>query len=198
MQSNRRIPFMNKLLILCHILLTLLLVITAGCEVEENTPAPVDYTIPDQEFKDARIIITENGITSAIMAAKHVNVFEDENYTVIEDSIAIEFFDKEGVRVSTLTARNGEIWGLYEQVDSLKATGNVLIISEERKAKLETESIRWSAKTHMIYADGWVRLSTEDAVQEGEKFVATDDLKEYSMENVTGSIRREGISIPER
>ncbi|MBN1294939.1 MAG: LPS export ABC transporter periplasmic protein LptC [Candidatus Latescibacteria bacterium] len=189
---------MNKFRIIYCVLTVLLFVITAGCEIEEEVPVSIEYNLPDQEFKDARIIITENSITSAIVMAKLVNVFEDDNYTVVQDSIAMEFFNKQGKRVSTLTARNGEVWGLYEQVDSLKATGDVVIISEERRAKLETQSIRWNAKTRMIHADGWVRLSTEDAVQEGEKFVATDDLKNYTMENVTGSIRREGIKVPER
>ena len=124
------------------------------------------FTIyPDQEFKNSRIIITENGITTASVWAHRASVYEERNYTVIEDSIAIDFFNKEGEKVSTLTALSGEVWGLYEQVDSLRAEGDVIIISDERKAKMETPFIRWIAKTHMVYADSTVRLSTEDAVQ---------------------------------
>ena len=63
---------------------------------------------------------------------------------------------------------------------------------------METSVIRWDANAHMIYADSTVRLSTEDAVQTGVRFVATDDLKSYTMENVTGVIQSEEIALPER
>lgn len=175
----------------------IVLQLISGCE-EEQIPVRINYNLPDQEFKNSRIIITEKGITTAIVWAHRASVFEDRNYTVIEDSIAIEFFNKEGEKVSTLTALSGEVWGLYEKVDSLRAEGNVVIVSDERKAKMETSVIRWDANAHMIYADSTVRLSTEDAVQTGVRFVATDDLKSYTMENVTGVIQSEEIALPER
>ncbi len=82
-------------------------------------------------------------------------------------------------------------------MDSLKATGNVVIVSEERNAKMETPEILWVASTHRIFAD-MVRLSTEDAVEEGVKFEATDDLKSYTMKNVSGEVQGRDIAIPER
>ena len=182
-----------------HFIIFLLLIslIVSGC-AEEHVPVTVKNNLPDQQFRNSRIIVTENGITTAIVMANRVSVYEERNYTVVEDSIAIEFFNKEGEKVSTLTALSGQVWGLYEKVDSLRATGDVVIISDERNATMETPVIRWIASTHMIYADSTVRLSTEDAVQEGVRFVATDDLKSYTMENVTGVIQGEGIAIPER
>ena len=171
--------------------------LAVGCE-EEIPPVTVRSDLPNQQFSDARIVITEKGVTSAIVSAKHVNVFEDRNYTVVNDSISIQFFNKEGKRASTLTARHGEVWGLYEQVDSLKATGDVVIVSDERNAKMETQDIRWIAATHKIFSDSKVRLSTEDAVEEGTGFEASDDLKTYTMKNVTGEITREELTIPER
>lgn len=183
--------------LLHSIFLLIVLYLTSGCE-EEQIPVRIKYNQPDQEFKNSRIIITENGITTAIVWAHRASVYEDRNYTVMEDSIAIDFFNEEGEKISTLTAMSGEVWGLYEKVDSLRAEGEVVIISDERKAKMETPDIRWDAKTHMIYADGNVRLSTEDAVQTGVRFVATDDLKSYTMEDVTGVIHSEEIAVPER
>jgi len=179
-------------------MLTVITTIFLVACAEEPPVVQVRSNLPDQQFTNSRIVITENGITSAIVAAKHVNVYEDRNYTVVDDSIAIQFFNKEGKRVSTLTAKHGEVWGLYENVDSLKATGDVVIISDERNAKMETQDIRWIAATHKIYSDSRVRLSTEDAVEEGTGFEATDDLKTYTMKNVTGEIQSESLKIPER
>ena len=178
------------------IVMTAALVVIAGCK--EEKPRVIDRTeLPDQQFINSRMIITDNGITSAILDARSVDVYENRNYTVIRDSVRIGFFNKEGKRVSTLTARNGEVWGLYEKVDSLKATRDVVIISQERNAKLETPEILWDASLHKVFADT-VRLSTEDAVEEGVMFEATDDLKSYTMKNVSGEIQGRDIAIPER
>ncbi|MCE5250897.1 LPS export ABC transporter periplasmic protein LptC [bacterium] len=181
----------------CIAFLILAGLLAMGCE-EEKPPVTVRSDLPNQQFSDARIVITEKGVTSAIVSAKHVDVFEDRNYTVVNDSISIQFFNKEGKRASTLTARHGEVWGLFEQVDSLKATGDVVIVSDERNAKMETQDIRWIAASHKIFSDSRVRLSTEDAVEEGIGFEASDDLKTYTMKNVTGEITREELAIPER
>ena len=88
-------------------------------------------------------------------------------------------------------------YSLYSMVDSLKATGNVIIESEERNAKMETPQILWVAAIHKVFADT-VRLSTEDAVEEGVRFEATDDLKSYTMKNVSGEVQGRDITIPER
>ena len=178
------------------IVVTAALMVIAGCQ-EEKPRVTIKSELPDQQFINSRTIITDNGITSAILDANRVDVYENRNYTVIRDSIRIDFFNKDGKRVSTLTAKNGEVWGLYEKVDSLKATGNVVIVSEERNAKMETPEILWVASTHRIFAD-MVRLSTEDAVEEGVKFEATDDLKSYTMKNVSGEVQGRDIAIPER
>ena len=176
--------------------MTLLLLVIAGCEKEQ--PGVADRSeLPDQQFTNSRTVITENGVTTAIVEARHVDVYEERNYTVIRDSIRIDFFNKDGKRVSTLTADNGEVWGLFEQVDSLKATGDVVIMSEERNAKMETPEILWLASIHKVFADT-VRLSTEDAVEEGVMFEATDDLKSYTMKNVSGEVQGRDINIPER
>ncbi len=142
---------MHRILQLRHsIFLLIVLQLISGCE-EEQIPVRINYNQPDQEFKSSRIIITEKGITTAIVWAHRASVFEDRNYTVIEDSIAIEFFNKEGKRVSTLTAMSGEVWGLFRKVDSLKAAGNVVIVSEQRNAKMETPGILWLASIHKVF-----------------------------------------------
>ena len=178
------------------IALTAALLVIAGCQ-KEKPRIRVKSELPDQQFINSRTIITENGVTTAIVESKRVDVYEERNYSVIQDSIRIEIFSKNGKRVSTLTAKNGEVWGLYEKVDSLKATGDVVILSEERNAKMETPAILWVASIHKVFADT-VRLSTEDAVEEGVKFEATDDLKSYTMKNVSGEVQGRNVAIPER
>ena len=111
------------------------------------------------------------------------------------------FFNKKGEYVSTLTAQMGEVWGLYDEVDSLKARNDVVIVSAEKDKRLETSSsLNWISSTRKIYADrdSLVKLVTGDAVEQGINFVANDDLSEYRMENVSGIFKGKDINLPGR
>ena len=181
----------------------ILLIFIIGCE--KNTTISQVKNIPDnepdQKFVKSRIVITENGITYAIVQAESVKVFVDSDFTSLEGGILIDFFNKKGEYVSTLTAQMGKVWGLYDEVDSLKAKNNVVIVSAEKDKRLETSSsLNWISSTRKIYADrdSLVKLITEDAVEQGINFVANDDLSEYRMENVSGIFERKDINLPGR
>ncbi len=178
----------------------ILLIFIIGCE--KNTTISQVKNIPDnepdQKFIKSRIVITENGITHAIVQAESVKVFVDSDYTSLEGGILIDFFNKKGEYISTLTAQMGEVWGLYDEVDSLKARNDVVIVSAEKDKRLETSSsLSWLSSTRKIYADrdSLVKLVTEDAVEQGINFVANDDLSEYRMENVSGIFKGKDIHL---
>ena len=184
---------------------TVLLVLLAagqGCEEKPDGPVRPGLPVPEQRFRDARIVMTEDGRTSVIVEARRVDIWESRNYSVLEDSVVIDMFDKEGEQVSRLTAQLGEVWGENNDIDSLRATGDVLIVWQQRDARMETPFIHLDAVSHMIYADSLngktVRLTIEGGIQEGIRFEATDDLKTWKMEQVTGEIRNEQLVIPER
>lgn len=154
---------------------------------------------PDQRFLGSRIVITENGLTGAIVEAESVTVDIDANHTAIDGGMKIDFFDSDGIHTSTLTARKGEVWGLYESVDSLKATGDIVIVSADKMKRMETpSSLWWVSEGRMVYADGLVKLTTEDAVEQGINFVAKDDLSEYRMDNVSGRFEGTDMDVPGR
>ena len=143
------------------------------------------------------MIITENGITSAVVGAERVQVYMEEDFTAIDGGIVMEFFDKDGARTSILTAKHGGVWGLYDDVDSLKATGDVVIVSEDSTKRMETaSSLTWLSETRRIYADSLVRLVTESGVEQGINFEAAEDLSEYRMDNVSGEIEGTDFNMP--
>lgn len=175
------------------------IVLAAGCGESERLPEVsevVDHE-PDQHFIGSRIVVTEGGITNAVVTADTVDVFADEDHTLISGAIAIDFYDHNGERTSTLTADRGEVWGLYDQVDSLSAAGNVRIVSVDGGKWMETSaSLIWRAGTRRITAEGLVRLVTENGFEEGINFEAADDLSEYRMDQVSGEY--EGTGTPFR
>ncbi|MFC1692976.1 LPS export ABC transporter periplasmic protein LptC [Candidatus Latescibacterota bacterium] len=154
---------------------------------------------PDQVLINPRIVISEKGLTSAIIQAKTVKVFEKRNFTSLKDSIVIYFYNDEGIHTTTLTAHTGEVWGLYESVDSLSARGNVVIVSGEDNASMETEDIRWIASIHRIHADGLATIKTDQGFEQGTGFVAKDDLSEFEFTGpVSGEIIRKDIQLFDR
>ena len=173
-----------------------LLCLAGTCEEPEQNQEVSDTGLPEQQFRRTRIIITEQGVTTAALEADDIEVFNTRDYTVVRDSLRIDFYNRQGEHVSTLTADSGEIWGLYEEVDSLRAEGNVMIVSSDRDAHMETPFIRWIAAEHRVYADSTVRLSTGDITEVGTGFVANDDLSSYTMQNVT-VISRGRPDVPE-
>jgi len=155
---------------------------------------------PDQILIRPRIVISENGVTNAVLRANTVKVYEDSSYTLLQDSLTIFFYNEAGEHTSTLKAMNGEVWGLYEEVDSLRASGNVTIVSEEREALLEAPgAIRWLVSDHRIFGEGLVRLQTDSGYEEGTGFTAKDDLSEYEFTGpVSGEVRSKEIGLEDR
>ncbi len=151
---------------------------------------------PDQVFVASRFVVTENGLTSAMVRADSVLVWNDRAISEANGNLKVDFFSREGVRVSTLTADRGIVYGMTEAIDSLRATGDVVVVWHERNAMMKTPFIRWIAATRMIYADSTVVLTVENAAERGIGFVAPDDLKSYSMRSVTGYVHDEKIKIP--
>jgi len=188
----------REVLLIGVLLMTICIV---GCEKNTTVPKAAKPAVnePDQTFLKSRIVITESGITNAIVQAESVKVYMDSGFTAVDGGVQIEFFNKKGEHVSTLNARQGQVWGLYDKVDSLKAIGSVTVVSTDKKKRLETpNSLIWIASTRMIFAERntMVKLTTEDAVEQGINFVANEDLSEYRMENVSGFYEKDTITLP--
>ena len=91
------------------------------------------------------------------------------------------------------------MWGLYESVDSLRARGNVVIVSDEENASMETEDIRWIASIHRIHADGLATIKTNQGFEQGTGFVANDDLSEFEFTGpVSGEFMGKEIQLFDR
>ncbi len=179
-----------------------ILMLSFGCS--KSAPAPKGLARPlppgpDQIFVNARFVVTENGNTSAIISADSVLVFQQVRpRSVAEGRLQVILFNPEGVKTSTLTADRGIVYGMTQAIDSLRAEGNVVIVWHERNARMNTPFIRWISSTRRIFADSTVALTVDNAVERGMGLEAPDDLKSYTMRQVTGSVVGEEFKIPER
>ena len=178
--------------------------IVIGSSCGNDTPVKnkkSSHNVPDQVLKRSKIFISENGKTTAILESNVMKIFagKDSSYASLEDSIRFLFYSTEGKHTSTLTALSGEIWGMYEDTDSLKAQGDVFVVSEERNASLKAESIRWIASAQKIFGEGVVTIQSENGFEQGTGFIAKDDLTEYEFTGpVSGEVRGEDAKLSDR
>jgi predicted lipoprotein with Yx(FWY)xxD motif len=129
-QTARGNPMISNLL---HSISLRLAVVAVGvlmsCFIQSCTkekPKTVRHEVrPNQHFEKAHIIVTDAGVTTAIIESDSIDIFEDRGFTIAKDSVFVELFTKQGLRSSVLYADVARMWGLYENVDSMKTAGNV-------------------------------------------------------------------------
>lgn len=184
-----------------RILLPLLMAVVclvSGCGQEEQPMPPgASEQDPDQVLIEPRIVIADGNIISSVISAQRIDIYEREDYAVLDDSVVVEFYNDRGDRTSTLNADQGQVWGLTsDNIHSLVATGNVQIESDDRNSSLDAPEIRWLAETNRIYGEGEVTIRTESGFERGTGFEANDDLTEYEF---TGPVYGEfsGEEIPD-
>lgn len=176
-----------------HILLPILsacliLALFCGCReesgIEINNDQPVEE--PDQELWNARIEFTQNELTTSILEASHISIYEKSGLTVADSSFRLDIFDSEGNHSSVLFADSGIVSG----EDSLRAYKNVIVISDSG-AVLNTERLYWNRSTNSVRSDTFVVLTTETDTLFGDSMVSDESLENWQVFNPRGKTIRE-------
>lgn len=170
---------MNRASVLILIALTV-----TGCE-EKIKPAvvPIDQTeIPSQESWRSTVVFSDSAKLKAILWAGHIAVYAQQRYTLLSDSIHVDFFNEEEQHSSLLTARRGKV---NDQTQDLEAYDNVVVISDSGTV-LKTESLFWSNADRRIHTDAFVDISSPTEHIMGQGMVSDQGLKNYRIFRVTG------------
>lgn len=115
-----------------------------------------------------------------------------EPYTELPDGLKILFFDESAKVESQLTAGYGIS---YEKSDEMIVRNNVEAVSVKGD-KLNTEELVWSQKTQKISSDKFVKITTRDEIIFGDGFESNQDLTNYKIKKIRGTIRlKEGPEI---
>ena len=174
-----------------YLLLTGLVTLAAGCgklEDGDKTAVAKATDAPAQELWGTTIRLTDAGRPVAEVQAGHIRKYTERGITEIDSGLVVEFYDREGLHNSTLTAYTGTI---READRSLVARGNVVLVTGD-SLKLETDELHWEDTSGKLLAPGHVRLHTRTAVEEGFGFEGDPDLKRWSLREVRGVASRGG------
>ena len=175
----------------------MMLVSITGCE-QRIRPSVVEgitaEEMPDQESWNSKIIVSNDGIVSAIIHAGYIAVYNERKITLLEDDVHVDFYNAEGDITSVLTSDRGEV---DDETQDLSGYGNVVIEGEDGTI-LETEEIHWENKSERIHTDAFVKITSPEEIIHGYGMESDAALSNYTIYRVTGQTRIEQQNQRER
>src|SRR5258706_10504116 len=81
------------------VLLFVLCVLFSACSEEKMKPAisstTIGHDIPTQESWNSTITFTDSGRVTGILRAGHIAMFSDKQYTRLDSSLTVDFYDRQ-------------------------------------------------------------------------------------------------------
>ena len=164
----------------------LLLILFCGCE-ERVKPSLVPLTqtdLPSQESWKSRVIFSDSAKMKAILWAGHIAVYSNQRFTLLEDSIHVDFFNEQEQHTSVLTARRGKV---NDVTRDLEAYDHVVVISDSGTV-LRTERLFWANITRKVHTDAFVDIVSPTEHIMGQGMQSDQGLQNYEIFKVTGQV----------
>jgi len=165
--------------------LTLLFILSCSDIAEEKSLTEGDF--PDQESWNSTIILTKNGVNRAVIQAGHLRKYDQTSTILMDESVAVDFFNARGKPSSHLTAQFAEV---NEKTNHLTARQNVVVVSDSG-ATLYTEALHWNHQQERITSDTTITLITEKQdTLKGIGFESDADLEKWTILKPSGVTAR--------
>lgn len=162
----------------------LLALMVGGCE-EKIRPSVVTVSqaeIPSQESWNSTVTFTDSGKVKAILWSGHIASYAPRQFTLLSDSVHVDFFDEFERHTSLLTARRGKV---NDRTQDFAAYENVIVISDSGTT-LRTDSLYWDNATRKIRTEAFVDIVSPTEHIMGHGMVSDQGLKNYTIFKVTG------------
>jgi LPS export ABC transporter protein LptC len=159
-------------------------IILTSC-ADKFEPPKTDYKsgeIPDQESWNSKVIFSDSGKVKAILYAKHISVYNDKGYTLIDSGATVDFY-KNGKKVSNLTGKRGKVMDATKDIEIYDSVR----VENSEGSVLTTQKLFWNNKLQKVTSDVFVRIKTQKENIEGIGFESDDNLRNYKIYKVTGT-----------
>ena len=176
--------------------LAAVILVLAGCDqARRAVPGASQGELPDQEVSDFVVTETDAGRPEWTLYARNAGMFNARSL-VVAHGVRIDFFDEEGKRSSTLTAREGE---MHQARRDMVARGNVVLQTTEG-TRMTTEVLQFLNQEQKIVSDQLVRVERKGDILTGYGFESDPELKHFEFKREVKAIvrTRSGGIIEER
>jgi LPS export ABC transporter protein LptC len=156
----------------------------AGCE-EKVRPAvaPGATTdIPSQESWNSTVTFTDSAHVRAVLWSGHISVYTPRQYTLLDESVRVDFYNEFEQHTSVLTAQRGKV---NDQTRDFEAYDSVVVVSDSGTV-LKTDRLFWTNATRLIHTDAYVEISSATEHIRGHGMESDQSLKNYRIFRVTG------------
>ncbi len=177
------------------IILLFLSIFVVSCEfdfdaVESTRKRNVSSNIedkPDQLAYNIEVLFVDSSFTKAVLQARKARVYSDRYETFLDSGLKVTFYNKNSSETSTLVADSARI---DDRTKNMLAMGNVLVHSESKGRRLETQLLEWDNLRQKIYSTEFVTITTPNEIINGYGFESDPNLNEYRITKVSGIPRR--------
>ncbi|RKY50291.1 MAG: LPS export ABC transporter periplasmic protein LptC [Candidatus Neomarinimicrobiota bacterium] len=176
---------MSKLRFSLYLLAVFIFVACSEQKNQMGVSAKLD--LPEQESWNAKITLLKENLKRASVNAGHLVKFSEKDLIVMDEGVAVDFFDAEGKHLSYLESDSAII---IEKTSDMIAKGDVTVISDNG-ATLYTEELRWDHKREKVVSDVDVIFITEKDTLRGKGFESNADLTEWVIRQPVGVSERE-------
>lgn len=166
-------------------IVTVASVLLLGCE-EKVKPSVVSLPsteLPSQESWNSTITFSDSARIKAILWSGHISRFTVQRYTLLQESLRVDFFDADQKHTSLLTAKRGRV---NDATQDFSAYENVVVISDSGTT-VKTDSLFWNNSSRKIYTDAFVDIVSPTEHIMGHGMESDQNLKNYKIFRVTGS-----------
>lgn len=157
----------------------------SACEekIKPSVVALPDTELSSQESWNSTITFSDSARIKAILWAGHIARFAVQRYTILEDSVRVDFFDADQQHTSVLTAKRGKV---NDATQDFVAYDNVVVTSDSGTT-LRTDSLFWNNSTRKVYTQAFVDIVSPTEHIMGHGLESDQNLKNYKIFRVTGS-----------
>ncbi len=159
-----------------------------SCENKIATIKALDVadTLPMEVIYNINMIYSDSGIVKAKVVADLMQSVEDTNPRMeFPKGLKAFFYNKHGQVISVLKSKYGinhTRLGLIEVRDSVE------LFNKSKGEKLNTQKLIWDRRTHKIFTDVDIKITTPDKIIFGKGLEAEEDLSKRIIHNISGEI----------
>ena len=169
-------------------LLQILIFILSSCSKEQQTVqikvrSDID---PSMSADNINVLFSDSGKIEARLTAPMLNQYSGQNPRMeFPKGFKIYMYDSIMRVQSTITARYGI---RYDFKDYMEARKDVIVRNELKNEQLNTEHLIWDERSHRIYNNDPIKVTTPGKVLYGNDLESDEGFTRYNFKHPTGEM----------
>lgn len=162
----------------------------ALCACENNIKEVEKVTAEKQHVqvetsRKVEIVYSDSAILKAKLFSPLLRHFQTSSpYVEMSEGLNVDFYTKEGVIDSRLSAK----YGIRYESRKLVELRNNVVVTNAKGERLDTEKLNWDESTQRLYSDKFVKITTPDKVIYGEGFESNQNFSKYKIFKIKGMV----------